>query len=235
MIKGRDIGIIDCAGITPARGAKCPPDTWNAYIRRMPISSSVEQIELFGAAPAVPAGFSYRDDVIKAPEERALVAAIAELPFKPFEFHGYLGNRRVVSFGWRYDYGVRAVQPAAPIPPFLLPLRQRAARFAGLAPESLEHVLVTEYAPGAGIGWHRDKAEFADVLAISLLAPCTLLFRHKAGAGWERAFRRIAPCSAYLLRGPARSEWEHSIPPLDRLRYSVTFRNLVASPEPLRQ
>jgi len=32
--------------------------------------------------------------------------------------------------------------------------------------------------------------------------------------------------SAYLLRGPVRRDWEHSIPPLDQLRYSVTFRSV---------
>jgi alkylated DNA repair dioxygenase AlkB len=119
------------------------------------------------------------------------------------------------------------VQRAASIPSFLLPLREHVARFADLAPESLEHVLVTEYAAGAGIGWHRDKAEFADVIAVSLSAACTLRFRRKNGAGWERASRRVAPRSVYLLRGPARSGWEHSIPALDRRRYSVTFRSLV--------
>lgn len=196
---------------------------------------AADQIELFASEPGLPPGFVYRDDVITAAEERALVEQLAKLPFKPFEFHGYLGNRRVVSFGWRYDYGVRTVHPAAPIPSFLLPVRERAARFADLAPESLEHILVTEYAEGAGIGWHRDKAEFADVVAVSLLAPCVLRFRRKKGAGWERTSQRINPRSAYLLRGPARSEWEHSIPALDRLRYSVTFRNLVASREPARR
>jgi alkylated DNA repair dioxygenase AlkB len=204
-------------------------------MKAMSSRSSADQIELFAPEPKLPAGFAYRDDVISAAEERALVERIAELPFKPFEFHGYLGNRRVVSFGWRYDYGVRAVQPSAPIPSFLLALREHAARFASVAPERLEHILVTEYAAGAGIGWHRDKAEFADVIAISLLAPCTLRFRRKKGSGWERASRQANPRSAYLLRGPARGEWEHSIPPLDRLRYSVTFRNLVASREPARR
>jgi alkylated DNA repair dioxygenase AlkB len=81
-------------------------------------------------------------------------------------------------------------------------------------------------AEAAGIGWHRDKAEFADVIAVSLGAPCTLRFRRKVGLGWQRATQRVNPRSAYLLRGPARSEWEHSIPALERLRYSVTFRSL---------
>ena len=198
----------------------------------MPISSRMPeplalQTELFALAPSVPLGFAYGEELISAAEERALVAPIAALPFKPFAFHGYFGNRRVVSFGWRYDYGARALEQAPPIPSFLLPLRALAARFAGLAPDRLEHVLVTEYAAGAGIGWHRDKAEFADVIAVSLLAPCTLRFRRKSGSGWARAPQRVAPRSAYLLRGAARSEWEHSIPPLDQLRYSVTFRSLV--------
>jgi alkylated DNA repair dioxygenase AlkB len=81
-------------------------------------------------------------------------------------------------------------------------------------------------AEAAGIGWHRDKAEFADVIAVSLGAPCTLRFRRKVGLCWQRATQRVNPRSAYLLRGPARSEWEHSIPALERLRYSVTFRSL---------
>ena len=188
---------------------------------------AAQQIELFASEPELPPGFAYRNDFITAAEERGLAEQLQGLPFKPFEFHGYLGNRRIVSFGWHYDYGARAVQRAAPIPSFLLSLRAHAARFAGLAPESLEHVLVTEYAAGAGIGWHRDKAEFADVIAVSLSAACMLRFRRKNGAGWERAARRVAPRSVYLLRGPARSAWEHSIPALDRLRYSVTFRSLV--------
>ncbi|HEX3972844.1 MAG TPA: alpha-ketoglutarate-dependent dioxygenase AlkB [Stellaceae bacterium] len=198
-------------------------------------SSAADQIALFAPEPALPPGFAYREDVITVAQERALVERIAELPFRPFEFHGYRGNRRVVSFGWRYDYGARAVAAAAPIPPFLLPLRERAGAIAGLAPECLEHVLVTEYAEGAGIGWHRDKAEFADVVAISLLAPCTLRFRRKRGTGWDRTSRQVVPRSAYLLRGPARHDWEHSIPALDRLRYSVTFRNLAAAPESTRR
>jgi alkylated DNA repair dioxygenase AlkB len=96
----------------------------------------------------------------------------------------------------------------------------------------LEQILVTEYAPGASIGWHRDKPMFEDVIAISLLAPCILRFRRKQGDGWERASVGIGPRSAYRLRGPARREWEHSIPPLARLRYSVTFRNFVEGAAP---
>jgi alkylated DNA repair dioxygenase AlkB len=180
--------------------------------------------------PGLPDGFAYAPDLISAEEEADLAARFAELPFKPFEFRGYLGNRRVVSFGWRYDFNQRTLQEAGDIPGFLRPLRDRAAAFAGLAPQELEHLLLTEYAPRAGIGWHRDRPEFEDVVGISLLAPCTFRFRRKAASGWERAAFTAEPRSAYLLRGAARSEWEHSIPPLDALRYSITLRSVRRSP-----
>jgi len=85
---------------------------------------------------------------------------------------------------------------------------------------------VTEYSPGAGIGWHRDKAVFDEVIGISLLASCTFRLRRKAGTKWERYSITAEPRSAYLMSGPSRTEWEHSIPEVDALRYSITLRNL---------
>jgi alkylated DNA repair dioxygenase AlkB len=95
-----------------------------------------------------------------------------------------------------------------------------------MAPEALQQALVTEYSPGAGIGWHRDKPVFGQGVGISLLAPCVFRFRRAAGEKWERVNLVTAPRSAYLLSGPARSVWEHSIPPVSALRYSITFRTL---------
>ena len=109
----------------------------------------------------------------------------------------------------------------------LLPLRDRAAAFADVAPEGLQQILINKYSPGAGIGWHRDKPMFEDIIAISLSSPCVLRFRRKQGTGWQRAAKDVRPRSAYLLRGQSRRDWEHSVPPVDRLRYSVTFRNFV--------
>jgi alkylated DNA repair dioxygenase AlkB len=111
------------------------------------------------------------------------------------------------------------------MPDFLLPLRERAAAFAGLQPSELQQVLLTEYQPGAPIGWHKDRSVFGDVVGISLLAACTFRFRRKAGAAWERQSLELAPRSAYVLRDSARTEWEHSISPVTELRYSITFRN----------
>ena len=180
-----------------------------------------------GAPPAaLPDGFRYQPALIAPAEAAALVASVAALPLRAFEFHGYTGRRRVVSFGWHYDFEARTLRKADDIPPFLLALRTPAAAFAGLPPEALQHVLVTEYAPGAAIGWHRDKAVFGEVVGLSLLAPCVFRLRRAAGGRWERVNVVAEPRSAYLLSGAARTEWEHSIPPVEALRYSITFRNL---------
>jgi alkylated DNA repair dioxygenase AlkB len=189
--------------------------------------NDLDQPGLFDGGPLLPVGFKYQPALISADEERQLVRQVEALAFKAFEFQGFLGNRRVVSFGWRYDFNDRELQKVDDIPPFLLPLRDRAAAFAGLAPLEFRHVLVTEYAPGAAIGWHKDKAVFDDVIGVSLGSPCRFRFRRKQGAKWERAAINLEPRSAYLLSGPARTEWEHSIPAVDQLRYSITFRNLV--------
>jgi alkylated DNA repair dioxygenase AlkB len=188
-----------------------------------------EQFSLFGTeeprSPALPAGFRYRADVIAPDAERALLDELGSLPFKEFEFHGYLGKRRVVSFGWRYDFAERVLHRTEDIPSFLLSVRDVAAAFAEVPAEELQQVLVTEYSAGAGIGWHRDKAVFGDVIGISLLSSCVFRLRRKVGEAWERASITAEPRSAYLLRGPSRTEWEHSIPAVDTLRYSITFRN----------
>jgi alkylated DNA repair dioxygenase AlkB len=175
--------------------------------------------------PEYPAGFHYALEFISRAEERALVAHLQRLEFKPFEFQGFLGKRRVVSFGWRYDFNGRGLTKTEDMPDFLLPLRERAAGLAGLAPNDLQQVLLTEYQPGAPIGWHKDRSVFGEVVGVSLLSACTFRFRRKAGASWERSSLILAPRSAYLLHGPARTEWEHSIPAVAELRYSITFRN----------
>jgi len=177
--------------------------------------------------PALPSGFRYQPELITAGEEAALLPHVRDLPFRDFEFHGYTGKRRVVSFGWHYDFAARRLRKADDIPDFLLALRGPAGVFAGLEPEALQHVLVTEYGPGAAIGWHRDKAVFGEVVGISLLASCVFRLRRATGAGsWERVNVVAEPRSAYLLSGSAREEWEHSIPPVVELRYSITFRNV---------
>jgi len=176
--------------------------------------------------PVLPEGLRYQPALISSHDEAALVERVRSLPFREFEFHGYLGKRRVVSFGWKYDFSSQRLQKAPDTPDYLLSLRALAALFANLEAEAFEQVLVIEYADGAGIGWHRDKAVFGQVVGVSLLAPCTLRFRRKVDGSWERANLCAEPRSAYHLTGPARSEWEHSIARVETLRYSITFRSM---------
>jgi alkylated DNA repair dioxygenase AlkB len=147
---------------------------------------SPHQVDLFATTPKYPEGFRYQPELIDAATEARMLERIASLPFREFEFHGYMAKRRVV----------------------------------------LQHVLVMEYGPGAAIGWHRDKSAFGEIVGISLRSACTFRLRRAVGARWERVSLSAEPRSAYLLSGAARSEWEPSIPAVDALRYSVTFRNL---------
>jgi alkylated DNA repair dioxygenase AlkB len=174
----------------------------------------------------------YQPDLLSVEEERALLRDIENLPFKEFEFHGFTGKRRTVSFGWRYDFNGGGLGRTEDMPEFLLPLLAQAEAFAGIAPGNFQQVLVTEYAPGAGIGWHKDRSVFGDVAGISLLSPCTVRLRRRTGKGFERQNLIAGPRSVYLLRGPSRTEWEHSIPGVESLRYSVTFRSLLERSAP---
>jgi alkylated DNA repair dioxygenase AlkB len=200
----------------------------NPSRRRVRPSSSPGEADLFGAPSAMPEGFRYHPNLLSADEEEALAGELAALPFKPFDFHGYQANRQVVGFGYRYDYDRRAVVEAQPLPMFLEPLRAKIARSFDRPADAFTQVLINEYRPGAGIGWHRDKPQFDEVVGVSLLSPCVFRFRRRSGETWDRRSLTVEPRSAYLLTGPSRAVWEHSIPALDRHRYSITFRTLTA-------
>jgi alkylated DNA repair dioxygenase AlkB len=173
-----------------------------------------------------PRGFRYQDEFLTEAEQAVLVGSLQQLNLKPFEFHGHLGNRRVASFGLKYDYSRRSIEPASDKPEFLKNLLMRVADFAATDPDAFRQVGVSEYRVGAGIGWHKDKQDFGIIVGVSLLASATMRFRRANGAGWHRVSHVLKPQSIYILDGEARSQWEHSIPPLNDLRYSITFRTL---------
>ena len=174
------------------------------------------------------AGLRYAEAAISVGEERELLDRLEPLDLAPFRFHGWVGNRRTQSFGWRYDFDDASFAAAEPIPDWLQPLRERAAAFAGLKPSDFVHVLLARYDPGAGIGWHRDRDVFEEVVGFSLRTSATLRFRQRIASGFRRANLEVAPRSAYLLSGEARHDWEHSIAPGGALRFSITFRALSA-------
>lgn len=186
---------------------------------------------MFAAQPdllALPrlAGLSQADDIVTRGEEQALISAIDALELLPFRFHGWLGKRLTASFGWRYDFDDASFAPTDPIPDWLLPLREKAARFARLRSDDLAQALLIRYDPGAGIGWHRDRPVFEHVIGVSLGTQAAMRFRRRRPGGFDRATAPLAPRSIYHLSGEARHEWEHSITEMDVTRWSITFRSL---------
>ncbi|MGE5047061.1 MAG: alpha-ketoglutarate-dependent dioxygenase AlkB [Deltaproteobacteria bacterium] len=176
----------------------------------------------------LPEGFRYVREFVSAEEERALVERMADAAFREVRMRGQVALRRTAHYGWDYGYESWQITPAAPVPDWILPLRERAAALIGAAPAALEEVLVTEYPPGAGIGWHRDAPMFGPaVVGVSLGATARLRFRR---AGVSSALL-LEPRSAYVLDGPARKQWQHSIPGAKALRYSITFRTLKPAPQ----
>jgi alkylated DNA repair protein (DNA oxidative demethylase) len=180
--------------------------------------------DLFGAA-IVP-GLALGQAIITPGDEAALIAAIDRTELSPFRFQGWTGKRLTHSFGWRYDFDSAQFAQTEPIPDWLLPLRDAAADFAGMAAQDFVQALLIRYDPGAGIGWHRDRPVFEHVVGISLGNAATLRLRRRAGNKFERASAELAPRSIYHLSGEVRHGWEHSIAPMDVPRWSVTFRSL---------
>lgn len=188
-------------------------------------------MDLFGTA--VLPGLSTANDLITAEEESALIAAIDAMDLSPFRFQGWEGKRLTASLGWTYDFDSGRLSEGEALPTWLLPFRDRAARFVGLPVGALVQALLIRYGPGAGIGWHKDRSVFGHVVGLSLGAAAVMRFRRRRGERFERATLPLEPRGAYHLSGEARHDWEHSIAEMDRPRWSVTFRSLAADP-PLR-
>ncbi len=197
----------------------------------------MDQFSLFAAEPVTavaggrfPAGLVYEADWLSRADEASLVALLRRMPFEAARYHAYTARRRVVGFGGRFDYETNRLLPAPPLDPSLAPLRDRVARWAGLDPAALVHALVSEYAPGTPLGWHRDVPDFEDVIGVSFGAAATLRFRPYLKPGTPRPAHDdvvrlvVAPRSIYSMRGPARWDWQHSVAPVDALRWSITFR-----------
>lgn len=184
------------------------------------------QLALFADPDAAPQGLRYLPEFISKATETELIAHIAQLPLQPFQFGAYEGKRRVASFGFRYDYTLRKLQQAGPIPAWLTPTIAAVEKFGDLPPGSVRQILCTEYDAGVGIGWHRDKPQFEQIFGLSLGASCKFRFRRAAGETWQRFALTAEPRSLYRMTGESRRTWEHSIPGVEQRRYSITFRTM---------
>ena len=221
------------AGLTVPSGSTglpFPPSYYALYeIRPYPnerIAGLAVQLSLFADKSPAPEGLRYAAEFISPATERDLIERVAALPLQPFQFGQYEGKRRVASFGFRYNYTLRRLQEAAPIPPWLVPMIERVEGFGG--PDTkIAQVLFTEYDTGVGIGWHRDKPHFDRIFGLSLGSACRFRFRRTAGDKRERFAFDAAPRSIYMMADVARRDWEHSIPAVEAPRHSITFRTMV--------
>lgn len=187
------------------------------------------QHELFPFAPedVFARGFAYEPGFLSQAEEKELVGEIERLPFAQAEYKGFLATRRVVSYGGRYDFSAQRLQPCQPIAPFLWPLRARAAAWVGRCADDLTYALIAQYPSGSQLGWHRDVPDFELVVGISLVSSCRMRFRRYPPGVREKSLALdIEPRSIYRLQDEARWEWQHSVPPVPALRYSITFRTV---------
>lgn len=184
-----------------------------------------EQLSLFAERTPAPEGLRYATEFVSPAAEQELIAHVAALPLQPFQFGQFEGKRRVAWFGFHYDYTERQLRAADPIPDWLAPVIERVEAFGG--PQTkIAQVLCTEYDTGVGIGWHRDKPHFDRIFGLSLGSPCRFRFRRAIGEKWERFALSAAPRSIYMMSGPAREVWEHSIPAVEAPRFSITFRTM---------
>ena len=191
----------------------------------------------FARPDELPEGFLYRDDFLTEAEESELLRIFGGLDFEAYDYHGYLAKRRVARFGVNYDINTRAPsETARPIPEFLLGIRERAAEIAEVPADALVQAMVSEYSVGTPIGWHRDAPQFGTIVGISLGSACRMRLKPypvksnpssgQVPSKSKILSLRLEPRSIYVMRGPARSRWQHSIPAVDELRYSITFRTL---------
>jgi len=190
---------------------------------------------LFEVAPKVPDGFIYRPNFLPEAEEQELIREIQQIHLAPFKYYQFTGKRRTASFGWQYEFGASEITTAPEIPPYLLPVRTRAGSLFNIDPNSLVQMSIIEYSVGSPIGWHRDIPYFGVVVGISLGAACRIRLRKYSRPRSKNLKRdeilsmELQPRSIYLMSGASRETWQHSIPPVKKLRYAIMMRTLRAS------
>jgi alkylated DNA repair dioxygenase AlkB len=185
----------------------------------------LKQGELLAAPPILP-GLRLAEEAVSEADERELAAHIDAAPLAPFQFGQWEGKRLTVHYGSAYDFSRHRLGEAPPLPDWLVEVRGNIVPQVGRDPTVFAAALLIRYDPGAGIGWHRDRPQYDEVLGLSLTAPCTLRLRRRTANRFERRNLELPPRSLYLLSGEVRREWEHSIAPMDVTRRSITHRSL---------
>jgi alkylated DNA repair dioxygenase AlkB len=193
---------------------------------------SESALSLFELPANLPEGFFYKRNFVSETEEQELIKEIQKLSLVSFKYYQFTGKRRTAGFGWQYEFGRDEITKASDIPEFLLPLRERAGKLFEIDSDTLAQASIVEYPVGAPIGWHRDIPQFGTIIGLSLGAACRMRLRRyqrvrpKASRRGETVPIELQPRSIYIMSGPSRQLWQHSIPPVKELRYSIVMRTL---------
>ena len=189
---------------------------------------------------AAPIGLEYHPAVLAASEEDRLLAHIDSS-----EWLADL-SRRVMHFGFKYDYTSRSLNETShigPLPEWLEPLSHMVREAASeevkrlLDPrQPFEQAIINEYEPKQGIAPHIDRDCFGPVVAtVSLGSAVDMDFCSDFNA--DKFTQRLEPRSLVLLYGDARSKWQHGIAKRKsdtwrgqrierKRRVSITFRTI---------
>lgn len=171
-----------------------------------------------------PEGFAYFSNFLTPEEEHQIICLAKTFELQPYVSHGQPSRRRVRSFGLAPTSGTYQTRKTTPWPSELEWLRRRAAELVSLGAGALIQGLISFYPQRSTIGWHRDAPVYGPtVVGISLLGACTMRFREFSDHRRVIAVP-LVPRDAYVISASARSNWEHSIPPVPTERWSVTFR-----------
>ncbi len=180
----------------------------------------------FTTPAELPDGFLYQPNCLTEDEELALRRTIETLDFGAYNFRGYIAKRRIVGYGGGYESGSRRmIITDNTIPEFLTSIGDRAAAVAGLRADEIGQAMITEYSVGTPIGWHRDSPQFETIIGISLGSACRMRLKPYQAEG-EIISVMLEARSIYVMRGDVRWRFQHSIPAVKEMRYSITFRSL---------
>jgi alkylated DNA repair dioxygenase AlkB len=190
------------------------------------------QIPLFDSQASLPNGLVYRPEFITKDEEFELLAIIGTLPLEHPITDIYVARRRIIHFGWGFDFDANKIVRGPPLPSFLAPIARRIEKWMGFPRGSVVEALINEYPPGYGLGWHRDNEGFEHIVGVSLGSWCRMRFRpiaSKRDRQQKRSAKEIVqlqlePRSVYVMQRGIRWDYQHSVAPVPELRYSITFR-----------